>query len=173
MKLFSLHFLSPALLVATLLPILAISLHTNADNTTSNSFYGQSESLQTEYLKPQVGSREPKLGAYIVAIDNVPDDKAVRIEIAIPQEQEDILIEEMLVYGVPLEQPDLSINNTPEIAQVRKFEFVKDIEQGQYGLVLYLPKTEDFAIKFNYRNLSQEQQTGFAPASLEHEDKGR
>ena len=140
------------------------------------------QTLQTEYLEPVVGARESVLGAQIINIEAGND--AVRIEISLPADKAEIflvneiegevLLEEMTVYGEPLvdfepNQP----NAAPQIDQVQDVEWVVDIKRGEYGLVLYLPKIENFAFTVNYRNLAREQYTGFAPLSLKDIDKGR
>jgi hypothetical protein len=140
------------------------------------------QTLQTEYLQPVVGARESVLGAQIINIEAGND--AVRIEISLPADKAEIflvneiegevLLEEMTVYGEPLVdfEPNLP-NAAPQIDQVQDVEWVVDIERGEYGLVLYLPKFENFAFTVNYRNLAREQYSGFAPLSLKGSDKGR
>lgn len=131
-----------------------------------------SQVLQTQYLKPVVGAKESALGAQIVAIER--DNNSIRIELSLPKDESEaeLIMEEMIVLGQPS-----SITNLPEgfveIQQVKKFEWLNNIDRGEYGLVLYLPKSESFALKINYRNLSQEHESGFAPHSLKGIDKGR
>lgn len=143
---------------------LAANLHANDQD---------SDVLKTEYLKPVVGSRDSALGAQIVAVEQRKN--SLRIEISLPPPKTaantEILLEEMTVIGEPF------ANNlpegSPEIKQVQQHEWINDIDRGEYGLVLYLPKSENFALHINYRNLSQERQSGLAPLSLEGDDKGR
>ena len=140
------------------------------------------QTLQTEYLQPVVGARESVLGAQIINIEE--DNNAVRIEISLPADKAEIflvnkadsevLLEEMMVYGEPPVYLERNLPSAaPQIDQVQKFEWIVDIKRGEYGLVLYLPKSENFAFTLNYRNLAREQYSGFAPLSLKGSDKGR
>lgn len=140
------------------------------------------QTLQTEYLQPVIGARESVLGAQIINIEELND--AVRIEISLAADKAEIfltneidgevLMEEMMVYGEPPVYPERNLPSAaPQIEQVRKVEWIVDIERGEYGLVLYLPKSENFAFTLNYRNIAQEQLSGIAPLSLKGSDKGR
>lgn len=131
-----------------------------------------SQVLQTQYLKPVVGAKESALGAHIVAIER--DNNSIRIELSLPKDKSvaELILEEMIVLGQPS-----SITSLPEglveIQQVKKFEWLNNIDRGEYGLTLYLPKPESFALKINYRNLSQEHESGFTSHSLKGINKGR
>jgi hypothetical protein len=101
--------------------------------------------LETDVLKPKVGHQGRALGARIESVEHIEDGKVVKIKVSIPA-QDDSDIEEVVVLG----QPEIITKVRRPVEQKQRFEVVKNLEQGRSGVIIYLGKRQDFALKLNY-----------------------
>ncbi len=94
----------------------------------------------TDWLTPEVGFEEGKMGARIDSVTEIRKDGMQRIVISLPEADQPI--EEVIVLGKRLDKP--------EIDQPKRFEYVNDLATGRHGIVIYIGKRQKFALKFNY-----------------------
>ncbi len=97
------------------------------------------DSYDTDWLSPQTGFEENKMGARIDSVTEM-EEGMQRIQISLPEV--DLPIEEVVVIGKRTDKP--------EIEQPRRFEYINDLDSGRRGIVIYIGKREKFALKFNY-----------------------
>ncbi len=100
-----------------------------------------STQLETSWLLPEAGATEHVLGARVDSVTDADQDGIQRIEISIPDNQ--LVLEEVIVIG---KRPDIVF----PIDQHREFEYIKDIEKGRHGVVIYIGKRQKFALRLNY-----------------------
>ncbi len=95
----------------------------------------------TDWLSPEPGSKESKMGARIHSVTEMEEEGMHRIEISLPETE--LPIEEVLVIGKRVEAPE-------KIKQIKRFEYINDLDTGRSGIVIYIGKRQKFALKFNY-----------------------
>lgn len=104
---------------------------------------GQAEdfSYDTDWLSPEAGFKESKMGARVDSVTEMKEEGMQRIEISLPETETPI--EEVLVIGKRVDAPK-------KIEQAKRFEYINDPETGRSGIVIYIGKRQKFALKFNY-----------------------
>lgn len=105
--------------------------------------FAQDDSVDIEsgWLLPEIGSTESVLGARVHSITETETAGIQRIEVSIPDSE--LVLEEVIVIG---KRPDIVF----PIDQHKRFEYIKDIEQGRHGIIIYLGKLDQFALRLNY-----------------------
>lgn len=101
------------------------------------------ETDTTGWLLPEKGAEEKKMGAKVESVTESDQPGVYRIEVSVPKLPREI--EEVIAVGhrEKTEKPR-------PIIQVRRFELINDPDTGRSGVVIYVGKTETFALKFNY-----------------------
>ncbi len=133
--------------ILLLLPMLALSAgdrseEDNAQLDTSQKLI--TTTVMTNTMPPIAGHEDRELGTRIESVESIDNGKAVKIYVSVPRnEQSDI--EEVIVLGKQDKQ-----KKRPTLLQTQKFEIVNNLEAGRSGIVIYLGKHEDFALKLNY-----------------------
>ncbi|NHN35754.1 hypothetical protein G8764_00420 [Pseudomaricurvus alcaniphilus] len=107
-----------------------------AEKVPSNS------SVESSWIRPEVGQQEASLGARVESVESMPGSDTVAVGISLPPGDADI--EEVTVYG---RSTDQKVKLKP-ITQPVKFEVLNSPDKS--GIVIYLPKMEDFVLKINY-----------------------
>jgi hypothetical protein len=108
--------------------------------------------LQSDDLKGEIGQEETTLGVKVHSVEE--DENGVRISVSVPAEianGSNGQLEEVVVYG-----KKMTTEPRPELQQVKQFEVVNDLDNGRSGLVIYLGKKEDFALRLNYSDDTQD-----------------
>ncbi|MGI9285145.1 MAG: hypothetical protein ACR2P1_07125, partial [Pseudomonadales bacterium] len=105
--------------------------------------FSQAEELSydTDWLSPEAGFKEKKMGARIDSVTEMKKEGMQRIEISLPETENPI--EEVIVIGKRVDAPE-------KIIQSKRFEYVNDLKSGRSGIIIYIGKRQKFALKFNY-----------------------
>ncbi len=98
-------------------------------------------SYDTDWLSPEAGFEEDKMGARIDSVTEMKGEGMQRIEISLPETE--MPIEEVVVIGKRVDAPE-------KIIQTKRFEYINDLESGRSGIVIYIGKRQKFALRFNY-----------------------
>ncbi len=122
----SYYYLSHLLVIAS---ILVFSTYLYADK--------QPLILETDWLSSAVGSHGNTLGAKVVDVEIMPDKDSTVLEVSLPIENPDDF-ERVEVIGRRSLQP---------ITQTKDAEWIKDDENGNYGLRLHLKKKTEFEFR--------------------------
>ncbi len=105
----------------------------------ASSSSAEDSSYDTDWLSPQAGFEEKKMGARIDSVTEMKQGMQ-RIQISLPEAE--LPIEEVIVIGQRIDKPELK--------QSKRFEYINDLESGRHGIVIYIGKRQKFALKFNY-----------------------
>lgn len=108
--------------------------------------------LQSDEIKGEIGHEESTLGVKVHSVEENED--GVKISVSVPAEIADGSkgqLEEVVVYG-----KQTTVEPRPELKQIKQFEVVNDLDNGRSGLVIYLGKKEDFALRLNYSDDTQD-----------------
>lgn len=128
--------LSPPLLLA-LLPLPALAQ--------------ESDSL---WLEPVVGKKESKLGARIEKVEKLEsaagDEEVFKIQLSVPKADSDI--EEVIVIAKP-RKPKVDLKPAK---QAKRFEIYNPPDPNRSGIIIYLGKRQDFALRINYEETRSE-----------------
>lgn len=99
---------------------------------------------ESDWIKPETGQQEHKLGARVESIETNSDSGEVTVNLSLPKSNEDI--EEVTVMG---RRSDVDMDVEPAaITQPSKVEFFNSPERN--GIVIHLPKSQDFVLRINY-----------------------
>ena len=93
--------------------------------------------LETDWLNSTIGSHGDTLGAKVVDVDITPDKDSTVLEVTLPIDNPDDF-EKIEVIGKKSLQP---------IPQSKDAEWIKDYENGTYGLRLHLKKKTGFEFR--------------------------
>jgi hypothetical protein len=113
--------------------------------------YAVAAGQQSGWMLVAPGSTEEKMGA---RIENVTDEKNTdtqRVEISLPKDARPIA--DIVVIS---QKPKTDIE---EVKQVKRFEIIHDPVAGRAGIVLYIGKHQQIALRLNYFD-AQEGQPG-------------
>jgi hypothetical protein len=102
----------------------------------------QTTIVETDWLKPEAGHKGKTLGARIDKVEKVDEKDITIISVALPEQIDDI--EEVVVLGKP-EDVDADL---VQLSQPQKFSVLSNPEKN--GIVIYLPKSQDFVLRINY-----------------------
>ena len=131
---------SKAVLLSLLIGIILSNIVT-AD-TSADTPKLQTTIVETDWLKPEAGHKGKTLGARIDKVEKVNEKDITIISVALPEQIDDI--EEVVVLGKPEDvNADLVQLNQPQ-----KFSVLNNPEKN--GIVIYLPKSQDFVLRINY-----------------------
>ena len=103
--------------------------------------YAEEPLKETAWLKAEAGYEGGKLGARVDSVTEMNKEGLQRIKISLPDPGK--TIEEVVVIG---KREDVIIN----VPQKKRFEIINDPETGRSGIIIYLGKRQQFALKFNY-----------------------
>ncbi len=102
----------------------------------------QTTIVETDWLKPQAGHKGKTLGARIDKVEKVNEQDITVISVSLPEQINDI--EEVVVLGKP---DDINAELVP-LSQPQKFSVLSSPDKN--GIVVYLPKSQDFVLRINY-----------------------
>ncbi len=102
----------------------------------------QTTIVETDWLKPEAGHKGKTLGARIDKVEKVDEKDITIISVSLPEQIDDI--EEVVVLGKPED-----VNADPvQLSQPQKFSVLSNPDKN--GIVIYLPKSQDFVLRINY-----------------------
>ncbi len=125
-------------LLAVLLLLLPMTDPMAADSAKSDT-----ETDTTGWLLPEKGAEEQKMGAKVESVTESDQPGVYRIEVSVPKLHKEI--EEVIAVG-----HREKVEKIKPIIQIRRFELINNPDTGRSGVVIYVGKTETFALKFNY-----------------------
>jgi hypothetical protein len=102
----------------------------------------QTTIVETDWLKPEAGHKGKTLGARIDKVEKVDEKDITIISVALPEQIDDI--EEVVVLGKP---EDVNADLV-QLSQPQKFSVLSNPDKN--GIVIYLPKSQDFVLRINY-----------------------
>ncbi len=112
-----------------------------SDNVPSATAEPRKLELITEWLMPQPGAEDALSGVKVESVTDAGEGMMQRIEISLPKYEQ--ALEEVIVIGKRNKAER-------EIPQLKQFEYINDPDAGRYGLVIYLGKRQQFALRLNY-----------------------
>ncbi|BFM05796.1 hypothetical protein [Halioxenophilus aromaticivorans] len=132
----------PTLILAQTLIAITLTLFTALSTAQTSKRW-----LESGELKGEIGQEETTLGVKVHSVEE--DENGVKISVSVPAEIADGSngqLEEVVVYGKKITDTE----PRPELQQIKQYEMVNDLENGRSGLVIYLGRKEDFALRLNY-----------------------
>ncbi len=95
------------------------------------------KTVETDWLKTEVGSTGDILGAKVIGLDSEPEKELTVIDVMLP-ENIDFSLESVEVIGKESQK---------EIKQTREPEWLKNYEDGSYGVRLHLKRPKGFVFR--------------------------
>ncbi|TQV81304.1 hypothetical protein FKG94_09425 [Exilibacterium tricleocarpae] len=103
------------------------------------------DASDTLWIEPVAGHKESKLGAQVMKVEKVEGEEEVyKIQLTVPKA--DTEIEEVVVIAKP-NKPKLEAKAA---RQPRNFEIYNPRDPNRSGIIIYLGKKQDFALRINY-----------------------
>lgn len=104
----------------------------------------QTTIIESDWLEPKEGHQGKSLGARIEKIEKIDEKDITVISVALPDNVKEEDIEEVVVLGKP---EDINADLI-QLQQAQEFEVFKSPEKN--GIIVYLPKSQDFVLRINY-----------------------
>lgn len=99
------------------------------------------KTIETGWLLPEAGYTEEIIGARVDSVTETETDGEQKIIVSLPRRES--TLEEVIVIGKRKKA-------VRPLIQTQRFEYINDPELGRYGIIIYLGKREQFALKLNY-----------------------
>ena len=101
---------------------------------------------QPRWMSPEAGFIDEESDTRVEAVTREADGK-YRVELSVPKVEKPI--EEVVVVGITEEEP------ARPLLHVRA-EVINDLDNERSGIILYMGKKEDFVLRINYHDGSQD-----------------
>lgn len=106
------------------------------------------------WMSPEAGWVDEESDTRVEKVTRDEEKGAYRVELSVPKLQKPV--EEVLVIGEKDEVGlDQYITQSPPVIPVR-FEVINDLDNERSGIIVYIGEKEDFAIRINYHDGSQQ-----------------
>ncbi len=125
-------------------PLLTLAIFVSAIACSSLAY---SQTYNSDWIRLAPGFEEKKIGARVDFVGEVDQDGLVRVEVSIPDSR-----------GKDIEEVIITARkSTPD--KKREYhvdaEVIKDLEAGRTGIIFYLGEKEDFQMRLNYIDYTQ------------------
>ena len=115
--------------------------------------YTLAQDPDTLWIEPVVGHTESKLGAQVEKVEKMQEEdneEVYKIQLTVPKLPGEI--EEVVVIAKP-DKPKATVKPTK---QTKRFEVYNPRDPNRSGIIIYLGKKQDFALRFNYEETRSE-----------------